>query len=85
MYYEKESGSSLNFVAGLAMGAVLGASIALLTAPQSGKSTRRHIVRAVEAARDSADEGWDDVSDRVRRVVRRGRRVARRGRNRLRR
>lgn len=84
MYYEKESGS-LNFVAGLAMGAILGASIALLTAPQSGKRTRRHIVRAVEAARDHADEGWDDVSGRVRRVVRRGRNVARRGRQRLRR
>lgn len=83
MYYEKESGS-LNFVAGLAMGAVLGASIALLTAPASGKRTRRHIVRAVEAARDNADDGWDEVSTRARRAVRHGRSAARRGRRRLR-
>jgi gas vesicle protein len=84
VYYEKESGS-LNFVAGLAMGAILGASIALLTAPQSGKRTRRHIVRAVEAARDNAGEGWDEVSARARHAARRGRHIARRGRHRLRR
>lgn len=84
MYYEKESGS-LNFVAGLAMGAILGASIALLTAPQSGKRTRRHIVQAVEAARDNAEDGWDDVSTRARHAVRRGRHFAKRGRRRLRR
>ena len=84
MYYEKESGS-LNFVAGLAMGAILGASIALLTAPTSGKKARRHIVRAVETARDNAEDGWDEVSTRARRVMRRGRNVARRGRRRLRR
>lgn len=84
MYYEKESGS-LNFVAGLAMGAILGASIALLTAPQSGKRTRRHIVRAVEAARDNAEDGWDEVATRARHAARRGRHLARRGRRRLRR
>lgn len=84
MYYEKESGS-LNFVAGLAMGAILGASIALLTAPQSGKRSRRHIVRAVEAARDNAGDGWDEVASQARRIIRRGRNVTRRGRRRLRR
>ena len=84
MYYEKESGS-LNFVAGLAMGAILGASVALLTAPQSGKRTRRHIVRAVEAARDEGADNWDDVTGQVRRMVRRGRYAARRGRRKLRR
>ena len=84
MYYEKESGS-LNFVAGLAMGAILGASIALLTAPQSGRRARRHIVRAVEAARDNAGEGWDEVAARAQRAVRRSRHMARRGRRKLRR
>lgn len=84
MYYEKETGS-LNFVAGLAMGAILGASIALLTAPQSGKRTRRRIVRAVEAARDTTGDRWDEVGSRLRRVARRSRNAARRGRRRLRR
>jgi hypothetical protein len=77
VYYEQESGS-LNFVAGLAMGAILGASIALLTAPQSGKRIRHRIVHAVEDARMDAGDGWDEVSGRVRRVVRKGRRKLRR-------
>jgi gas vesicle protein len=84
VYYEKESGS-LNFVAGLAMGAVLGASIALLTAPHSGKRTRRHLVRAAEEAREQAGDNWDDVALRAERAVRRGRHMARRGRRILRR
>jgi hypothetical protein len=33
MYYDEESGA-VNFVAGMLLGAVLGASLALLTAPQ---------------------------------------------------
>ena len=76
MYYEKESGA-LNFIAGLAIGAVLGASIALLTAPQSGKRTRRHIVRAVADARRYAGSELDAVSGQVERAVRRGRRRVR--------
>lgn len=77
MYYEKESGA-LNFIAGLAIGAILGASVALLTAPQSGKRTRRQIVRVVSDAKQSAGGEWDDVSGQVRRAVRRGRRRMRR-------
>ena len=73
MYYEKES-SALNFVAGLAIGAILGASVALLTAPQSGKRTRRQIVRVVDDARRSAGDEIDAVSGRVRHVVKRRRR-----------
>jgi gas vesicle protein len=84
VYYEKETGS-LNFVAGLAMGAILGASIALLTAPQSGKRTRRGIVRAVEDARDTADDRWGETRGQLRRAARRGRYVVRRGRRKLRR
>src|SRR5688572_10413816 len=77
LYYEKESGA-LYFVAGLAIGAVFGASIALLTAPQSGKRTRRRVVRAVSAARHEAGDKWGDMTDQVKRIVRRGRRRMRR-------
>ena len=76
MYYEKESGA-LNFIAGLAVGAILGASVALLTAPQSGKRTRRQIVRVVNDAKRQASD-WDAVAGNVRRAVRRERRRARR-------
>jgi gas vesicle protein len=69
MYYDDESGA-LNFVAGLLLGAVVGASLALLTAPQSGRKTRKRLVRAVSTARESAADRWDDLSDEVQDVVR---------------
>ena len=78
MYYEKENASAANFVAGLAIGAVLGASIALLTAPQAGKRTRRQFVRAIANARDNAGDEWEDVSGRMKGMVRKGRRRMRR-------
>ena len=77
MYYEKQT-SSFNFIAGLAIGALLGASIALLTAPQAGKRTRRQFVRALESARDNAGEEWEGVSGRMKTLVRKGRRRMRR-------
>lgn len=77
MYYEKESGA-VNFIAGVAIGAVLGASIALLTAPQSGRRTRRHVLQAISDARESAGDNWQNVAGDVKRVVRRGRRRVRR-------
>jgi gas vesicle protein len=70
LYYEKESGA-LNFWAGLAIGALVGASIALLTAPQSGKRTRRKLTHAV---REGAEDGWDSVAAEVRRKLRQRRR-----------
>ncbi|MGQ0813300.1 MAG: YtxH domain-containing protein [Gemmatimonadota bacterium] len=64
-------------MAGLAIGAVLGASIALLTAPQSGKRTRRRVIRAIADARDNAGDEWQSATGGVKRAVRRGRRVRR--------
>jgi gas vesicle protein len=72
MYYDEES-SALSFIAGLLIGAVLGASAALLVAPQSGQRTRRRLVRAVEGVRDSAADRWGDLSDEVQSAVRAGR------------
>jgi gas vesicle protein len=72
MYYDEESGA-LNFVAGLFLGAVLGASLALLTAPQSGRKTRKRLIRAVANARETATDRWEDVSDEVQGAVKAGR------------
>ena len=74
MYYEKEPAGAFNFVAGLAIGAIIGASVALLAAPQSGRTTRHRIVRAVSDARQSAGDEWLGAAKQMRRVVRRGRR-----------
>jgi gas vesicle protein len=72
MYYDEETGT-VNFVAGLLIGAVIGASLALLSAPQSGKRTRRRIVRAVTDATDVAGGKWTDLADELQGAVRAGR------------
>lgn len=72
MYYDEESGA-INFVAGVLLGAVLGASLALLTAPQSGRKTRRRLIRAVSTARETAGGRWEDLADEVQDAVRAGR------------
>ncbi len=58
-----------NFVTGLVFGAVLGAGIALVMAPSSGKRTRRRIQRAAGDLRHSATDRWDDIADEVRERV----------------
>jgi gas vesicle protein len=73
MYYDDNS-RIINFLAGLALGTVLGATTALLIAPQSGKRTRRRLVKAVSGVGDTAGDRWDDLSDDVKSAVTAGRR-----------
>jgi len=47
--------------------------VALLTAPQSGRKTRRRLLKAVSTARDSASGRFDDLADDVRSAVETGR------------
>jgi gas vesicle protein len=72
MYYEEDTGT-VSFVAGVLVGAVIGASVALLTAPQSGKRTRRRLLKAVSTAREGASGRWDELADDVRAAVDAGR------------
>lgn len=72
MYYDEDTGA-INFVAGVLLGAVLGASLALLTAPQSGRKTRKRLIRAVSSARETAGDRWEDLTDEVQDAVRAGR------------
>lgn len=69
MYYDDDSGA-INFIAGAFLGAVLGVTLTLLTAPQSGKRTRRRLVRAVSTARTAAGDRWEDLADQVQRAGR---------------
>jgi gas vesicle protein len=62
-----EQRSVRTFLAGLAIGALVGAGVALLFAPQSGSDTRRAVSRrAKHLARDARDH-YDDVKDKLRR------------------
>jgi gas vesicle protein len=73
MYYDEES-SGLSFVAGLLLGAIIGAAAALLSAPRSGRKTRRGLRRQVSGVRDRASGHWEDLTDEVRSAVKAGRR-----------
>jgi gas vesicle protein len=65
MEREGESGAVRTFVAGLLIGALVGAGMALLLAPQSGEETRRLLARR---ARRLADDARDRCSDARRRA-----------------
>lgn len=64
MEYDND-GQVLNFVSGLVLGVVIGAGIALLTAPDAGRRTRRRIKRVASRLRSGAGERWDDVAEDV--------------------
>lgn len=71
--YENE-GRAGGFFAGLLIGAVVGAGVALLLAPESGRETRRKLSRRFKALRDRAADEADALGDEFRT---RGRRVRR--------
>lgn len=70
------------FGAGVAVGALLGAGLALLLAPQSGKATRAMITTGARRLPARARDSWEDLGDELRTALRRrrktiGRRVRR--------
>ena len=58
------------FLAGLAIGALVGAGVALLFAPQSGLETRHAVARRAKHLAREARDRYDDVKDKVRRARR---------------
>ena len=68
------------FTLGAVAGALIGAGVALLLAPQSGVETREEIASRARRLRSRADDSWDDLRDELRRLRRRSRRLATRGR-----
>src|ERR1700730_17223103 len=56
------------FTAGVAVGAILGATVALLLAPASGDETRHSISRRVRTLRGN-DDAWDDLAEELERAA----------------
>jgi gas vesicle protein len=61
-----DDNGAANFLAGLVAGAVIGAGVALVLAPDSGKKTRKRIHRAADDLRETATDRWDEIADEVR-------------------
>ena len=64
MEYESNE-QAFNFVSGLLLGAAIGAGVALLMAPGSGKRTRHRIRHAAGGIRLEAGDRWDRLADEV--------------------
>ena len=67
---DREEGHTSSFAAGLLLGGLIGAGLALLFAPQSGEETRRLIRRRTKRLAADARDRYDDLKDRVRRARR---------------
>jgi gas vesicle protein len=65
---EQENGKGRSFAAGLVIGALVGAGMALLLAPQAGEDTRRILARRARRLADDAHDRYDDARRRVRRA-----------------
>lgn len=78
MMYEDEQGRIVDFLTGVALGALLGAGIALLLAPESGTKTRRKIVRVAEDLGDAASDRLQSAARDVRRAADDARKAAER-------
>jgi gas vesicle protein len=60
----------------LLTGAAIGASIALLYAPQAGKDTRRLITKKARQGREALSDVGQDLAEKGRDLYEKGRRVA---------
>lgn len=66
--------SAPGFAAGLVFGAILGAGIALLFAPDRGDRTRGRLIRRLRQLRENAEKGLDQAGGRTKRELLRRRR-----------
>lgn len=72
MYYEDESHTAW-FLGGMAIGLLVGAGVAMLTAPDTGRKTRRRLKKRVGGAVDSFGQ-FGDLGDELKAAVDKGRR-----------
>lgn len=70
----ESAGSRDGLLAGLVIGALFGAGIALLFAPGSGQETRSQLRRRMRTLGKDASQGFERAEAEARRQLRRGRR-----------
>lgn len=64
-----------NFLTGLAVGALIGAGVALLYAPDRGSNTRRKLGRQIRHLKDRSGESVSQLKDKLRKELRRVKRA----------
>jgi gas vesicle protein len=74
---ERDWGKIGGFGAGIVVGALLGAGVALFLAPQSGRALRAGLSRDAGRMRSRADDAFDALRDELRIAARRARRKLR--------
>lgn len=72
MREDEKAGNLLWFL----VGAAVGATIALLYAPQSGDTTRRKIGRKAQEGREALEDSGRDILERGRDLYDKGRKIA---------
>ncbi|HXY70019.1 MAG TPA: YtxH domain-containing protein [Gemmatimonadales bacterium] len=68
MSSEGGNGKARTFGAGLILGALVGAGLALLLAPQSGAETRRTLARRARQLGSDAKDRYEEARERIRRA-----------------
>jgi gas vesicle protein len=66
---------ALNFLAGMGVGALVGAMAALLLAPKSGKETRDDIRTAADDLKEKADKAMHDLSESSEELVQKSKEI----------
>lgn len=78
MFDREETDGGGNFATGLLIGALVGAGLALLFAPEKGEAVRRKLGKKARRVTESAREVVEDAAEEVRdEVARRRREIAR--------
>ena len=72
MGFGRESHSVGTVVLSFFIGAVVGAGVALLVAPEEGERTRRKIVDLAEDVKEKAEDSFEEVKDKVTTAFERG-------------
>lgn len=83
MYYD-EHGGTLNFLVGVAVGAVLGAAVALVVAPDPGRRIRKRVRETAGDLGETAGEKLQSAARDVRELAEDARKAAERSGDRLR-
>lgn len=61
MEYEDDA-QLVNFISGMMLGIVIGAGVAVLLAPASGRKTRKRLKKAARNVRSETSDRWEDLA-----------------------